>query len=194
VKARYVGVCRGCGAYTQPRNGKGDAYAYCHACHPGAIERRWSRERVLEAMPGMARALRPMAIVLRLVADPRPSARRGRAAAPGRRPLAVGQLGQRGVRNLGCRASGSCGDAATASASDGRRHTRVADRLASRGGVTPRGPWVQCALATGPPGANAVPTGRGCRRVNRNRIQMPGARWLGNECSRAALGRTQPPR
>jgi AraC-like DNA-binding protein len=27
VKARYVGVCRGCGAYTQPRNGKGDAYA-----------------------------------------------------------------------------------------------------------------------------------------------------------------------
>ena len=26
VKARYVGVCRGCGAYTQPRNGKGDAY------------------------------------------------------------------------------------------------------------------------------------------------------------------------
>ena len=25
VKARYVGVCRGCGAYTQPRNGKGDA-------------------------------------------------------------------------------------------------------------------------------------------------------------------------
>ena len=50
VKARYVGVCRGCGAYTQPRNGKGDAYAYCKACHPSAIERRWTRERVLEAM------------------------------------------------------------------------------------------------------------------------------------------------
>ena len=50
VKARYVGVCRGCGAYTQPRNGKGDAYAYCKACHPGAIERRWSREGVLDAM------------------------------------------------------------------------------------------------------------------------------------------------
>ena len=50
VKARYVGVCRGCGAYTQPRNGKGDAYAYCKRCHPGAIERRWTRERVLEAM------------------------------------------------------------------------------------------------------------------------------------------------
>jgi hypothetical protein len=50
VKARYVGVCRGCGAYTQPRNGKGDAHAYCKACHPGAIARRWTRERVLEAM------------------------------------------------------------------------------------------------------------------------------------------------
>ena len=50
VKARYVGVCRGCGAYTQPRNGKGDAYAYCKACHPGAAERRWSRARVKAAM------------------------------------------------------------------------------------------------------------------------------------------------
>jgi AcrR family transcriptional regulator len=50
VKARYQGVCRGCGAYTQPRNGKGDAYAYCKACHPGAIERRWTRERVLDAL------------------------------------------------------------------------------------------------------------------------------------------------
>jgi hypothetical protein len=51
VKARYVGVCRGCGAYTQPRNGKGDAYAYCNTrCHPGAIERRWLRARVTNAM------------------------------------------------------------------------------------------------------------------------------------------------
>jgi hypothetical protein len=50
VKARYVGVCRGCGAYTQPRNSKGDAYAYCKACDPGAIERRWTPERVLAAM------------------------------------------------------------------------------------------------------------------------------------------------
>ena len=50
VKRRYQGVCRGCGAYTQPRNGKGDAYAYCKACHPGAIERLWTRERVLQAM------------------------------------------------------------------------------------------------------------------------------------------------
>ncbi len=50
VKARYQGVCRGCGADTQPRNGKGDAYAYCKTCHPGAIERRWTAERVLVAM------------------------------------------------------------------------------------------------------------------------------------------------
>jgi len=50
VKARYLGLCRGCGAYTQPRNGKGDAYAYCKACHPGAIERRWTSAEVLEAM------------------------------------------------------------------------------------------------------------------------------------------------
>jgi hypothetical protein len=50
VKARYVGPCRSCGAYTQPRNGKGDAYAYCKRCHPGAIQRRWTRERVLQAM------------------------------------------------------------------------------------------------------------------------------------------------
>jgi AraC-like DNA-binding protein len=50
VKARYQGVCRGCGAPTQARNGKGDAYAYCKACHPGAIERRWTRELVLVAM------------------------------------------------------------------------------------------------------------------------------------------------
>ena len=50
VKAHYRGVCRGCGAPTSARNGKGDAYAYCKACHPGAIEREWTRERVLEAM------------------------------------------------------------------------------------------------------------------------------------------------
>lgn len=50
VKARYQGVCRRCGAYTQPRNGKGDAYAYCKACHPGAIRSRWTREAVLAAM------------------------------------------------------------------------------------------------------------------------------------------------
>ena len=37
------------------RNGKGDAYAYCKRCRPGAIVRQWTRERVREAM----RAWRP---------------------------------------------------------------------------------------------------------------------------------------
>jgi hypothetical protein len=50
VKARYVGVCRGCGAYTQPRNGKGDACRYCKRCHPGAIQRKWTRGVVIAAM------------------------------------------------------------------------------------------------------------------------------------------------
>jgi AraC-like DNA-binding protein len=50
VKARYRGICRGCGADTQPRNGKGDAYAYCKACRPGAIRGRWTSESVLAAM------------------------------------------------------------------------------------------------------------------------------------------------
>jgi AraC-like DNA-binding protein len=50
VKARYQGVCRGCGAPTQARNGKGDAYAYCKACHPGAAARELTTEAVSEAM------------------------------------------------------------------------------------------------------------------------------------------------
>jgi AraC-like DNA-binding protein len=50
VKARYRGVCRGCGAPTSARNGKGDAYAYCKRCHLGAIARHWTRERSREAM------------------------------------------------------------------------------------------------------------------------------------------------
>jgi hypothetical protein len=50
VKARYRGVCRGCGAPTSARNGKGDAYAYCKRCRPGAIARQWTRERSREAM------------------------------------------------------------------------------------------------------------------------------------------------
>jgi hypothetical protein len=45
-----VGFCRVCGAYTQPRNGKSDAYAYCKVYHPGATERRWTPETVLAAM------------------------------------------------------------------------------------------------------------------------------------------------
>ena len=50
VKARYRGYCRTCGADTSPRNGKGDAYLYCRRCRPGAAQRKWTRERVREAM------------------------------------------------------------------------------------------------------------------------------------------------
>jgi hypothetical protein len=50
VKERDRGVCRGCGASTSARKGKGDAYAYCNRCRVGAIARRWTRERVREAM------------------------------------------------------------------------------------------------------------------------------------------------
>jgi len=37
VKARYQGVCHGCGNATQPRNGKGDAYEYCKRCVPAPL-------------------------------------------------------------------------------------------------------------------------------------------------------------
>ena len=50
VKRRYQRVCRGCGAPTQPRNGKRDAYEYCNACHPGAIAPEWTSARVRDAM------------------------------------------------------------------------------------------------------------------------------------------------
>jgi hypothetical protein len=50
VKARYQGVCRDCGAPTQARNGKGDAYAYCKACNPGAAAPKLTREAVRQAM------------------------------------------------------------------------------------------------------------------------------------------------
>jgi AraC-like DNA-binding protein len=47
VKARYVGLCRGCGAYTQPRNGTGDGFGYCEHCLPCATGPKWVRERSL---------------------------------------------------------------------------------------------------------------------------------------------------
>jgi hypothetical protein len=50
VKARYVGVCRGCGAYTRPRNGKGDVYRYCKRCNPVAARPKWTRQLVVAAM------------------------------------------------------------------------------------------------------------------------------------------------
>ena len=50
VKLRYRGVCRGCGAPTAARGGKGDAYAFCKRCHPGAIAPIRTREWVRDAM------------------------------------------------------------------------------------------------------------------------------------------------
>jgi hypothetical protein len=50
VKRRYQGVCRGCGAPTAARGGKGDAYQYCKGCHLGAIEPSRTREWVRGAM------------------------------------------------------------------------------------------------------------------------------------------------
>jgi AcrR family transcriptional regulator len=50
VKRRYQGTCRGCGAPTSARNGKGDAYAYCSCCRPGAAAPTRSRAWVREAM------------------------------------------------------------------------------------------------------------------------------------------------
>jgi hypothetical protein len=76
VKARPVGVCRGCGAYTQPRNGKGDAYAFCKRCHPGAIGRRWTPELVLAAMRDWGERYGPPARQT-LASAPRPHPRLG---------------------------------------------------------------------------------------------------------------------
>jgi Homeodomain-like domain len=50
VKLRYQGVCRGCGAPTTTRAGKGDAYAFCKSCHPGAIAPTRTRDWVRDAM------------------------------------------------------------------------------------------------------------------------------------------------
>ncbi|MBV8218012.1 MAG: sigma-70 region 4 domain-containing protein [Solirubrobacterales bacterium] len=59
VKARYRGMCRGCGAPTSARNGKGDAYAYCKRCRPGAIARPWTRERSVRRCAHGERATAP---------------------------------------------------------------------------------------------------------------------------------------
>ena len=50
VRERYRGTCRQCGARTAPRGGRNSAYTHCHNCRPGAATRRWTQERILEAM------------------------------------------------------------------------------------------------------------------------------------------------
>lgn len=54
VKARYQGVCRGCGAPTASRGGKGDAYEYRKRCHPGVIAPTRTRGWVRHAMRAWA--------------------------------------------------------------------------------------------------------------------------------------------
>ena len=57
VKARYLGVCRGCGAPTTARSGKGDAYQFCKNCHPGRScrpARDWVRDAMHEWHSDMA--------------------------------------------------------------------------------------------------------------------------------------------
>jgi|ERR1019366_1000384 AraC-like DNA-binding protein len=81
VKARYRGVCRGCGGYTQPRNWQGRRIRVLQgvpsrrdsaALDPATRGRRDVR---------MARTLRSAALLLRLVADTRPAPRRSGARA-----------------------------------------------------------------------------------------------------------------
>ena len=50
MKRRYQGVCRGCGAPTTARGGKGDAYEFCKGCHPGAIATTRTRDWVRGTM------------------------------------------------------------------------------------------------------------------------------------------------
>ena len=101
VKARYRGVCRGCGAPTAPRNGKGDAYAYCKTLPswrdcagmgPGTGSRSDAR---------MASALRRCAVLVRLVAHAHTPARRRRAQTTRGRRMARAVHCDRSVRELG---------------------------------------------------------------------------------------------
>ena len=101
VKARYRGVCRGCGAPTSARNGKGDAYAYCKRCRPGAIARQWTRERTREAMRAWRARYARRAVLLRLVAHPRTPARRRSAQTTTSRRMARAVHRDRSVRKLG---------------------------------------------------------------------------------------------
>ena len=117
-----MGVCRGCGAYTQPRNGKGDAYAYCKACHPGAIERRWTSRASARRDARVAQAPRAAADVIRLVAHARASPWRRAARATQHRRLAFRRRRGRGVREL----EGSTGCGRQAHRPGRRRRSTVA--------------------------------------------------------------------
>jgi hypothetical protein len=64
VKARYQGVCRGCGAYTQPRNGKGDALCVLQGVPSGRGRAALDARACARGDDRVAIALRPAAVVL----------------------------------------------------------------------------------------------------------------------------------
>ena len=101
VKARYRGVCRGCGAPTAPRNGKGDAYAYCKRCHPRRDRAGMDTGTGSRSNARVASALRRCAVLLRLVAHPRTPARRRSAQTSTSPRMARAVHCHRSVRELG---------------------------------------------------------------------------------------------
>ena len=105
VKRRYQGVCRGSGAPTAARNGKGDAYQYCKPCHPGGDRGTTNARLGARCDSRVARGLRTCAIINGLVADARPNTSRRSAATTARRRLACAIHGHRSVRHVGRRAS-----------------------------------------------------------------------------------------
>ena len=100
VKARYVGLCRGCGAYTQPRNGKGDAYRYCKRCHPGAIRPQVDAGAGARRDARVVASVRPTAVLVRLVPHARSAAGRCRAQAARLGRMAVGERRRPCLRQL----------------------------------------------------------------------------------------------
>jgi hypothetical protein len=50
VKARYVGGLPRVRRLHAPAHRQVDAYRYCKRCHPGAIQRKWTRELVVAVM------------------------------------------------------------------------------------------------------------------------------------------------
>ena len=103
MKRRYQGVCRGCGAPTAARGGKGDAYEFCKHCHPGAIAPTRTRDWVRDAMHEWRAAIRQATVVNRLVSDARPQARRRGARAISSPRLAGAFDRHRHLRVLACR-------------------------------------------------------------------------------------------
>ena len=100
VKARYRGVCRGCGAPTSARNGKGDAYAYCKRAVPGRSSGNGPESGAVRRCAPGERA-RGCAFLLRLVAHPRTPARRRSAQTTTGRRMARAVHRDRSVRELG---------------------------------------------------------------------------------------------